>query len=116
MAGVEPQASPQSAATSAGSDTAADRVRRINRLFRCAFGREPTIDELTDALEFIDRGEHSARRNLTATRVAGVGPGAVDEQRVYVCGLVAYPRTYVPSMGPDPCIAIMFMGGVHAMV
>src|SRR2546423_13984042 len=41
----------------ATNDAAASRVRRINRLFRCAYGREPTIDELTDSLEFIDGGD-----------------------------------------------------------
>jgi hypothetical protein len=39
------------------SDTAAERVRRISRLFRYALGREPSIDELTDALEFVERDE-----------------------------------------------------------
>ena len=57
VAGVEPQASDQSATTPTGSDTAADRVRRIARLFRYAYGRDPSIDELTESLEFIDRGK-----------------------------------------------------------
>ena len=42
---------------------AANRVRRINRLFRFALGREPTLDELTDALEFVDRGDPAAVAN-----------------------------------------------------
>ena len=47
------------------------RVRRINRLFRFALGREPTIDELTDALEFIDRGDPpDFDRDLQSIRLA----------------------------------------------
>jgi len=53
------------AAVAATSDDAANRVRRISCLFRCALGREPTVDELADALAFIDMGEP-----LTAIDVA----------------------------------------------
>jgi hypothetical protein len=58
VAGLEPKANAQQNAAQVNAlDNAANRIRRITRLFRCAFGREPTIDEVTDAVEFTDRGE-----------------------------------------------------------
>jgi hypothetical protein len=38
-------------------NAAANRVRRISRLFRDALGREPAIDEVADALAFVDVGD-----------------------------------------------------------
>jgi hypothetical protein len=51
--------SPQTAAKDA-----AGRVRRINQIFRYALGREPSIDELTDALEFVDRDPPTGKSNV----------------------------------------------------
>ncbi len=79
--GVEPQASPQDVATSSPiQNAAASRVRRINRLFRYAFGREPSIDELTDALEFVDRGEPPQFATITHQLAWQFGWGSYDEQ------------------------------------
>jgi hypothetical protein len=72
-AGVEPQASPQTA------DAAANRVRRINRLFRLTLGREPALDELTDALEFIDGGDPAALAAIYNQLTWQFGWGTVDE-------------------------------------
>jgi hypothetical protein len=77
--GVEPQASPQGAATPTDPDAAASRVRRINRLFRCAFGREPSIDELTDALEFVDHGEPPESAKIMHQLAWQFGWGTYDE-------------------------------------
>lgn len=74
VAGVEAQPSPQSATTNA-----ATRVRRINRMFRCALGREPTIDELTDALDFVDRGDPPRSAKLTNQLAWQFGWGTYDE-------------------------------------
>ncbi len=38
-------------------EDAANRVRRINQMYLCALGREPSIDELADALEYVDLGD-----------------------------------------------------------
>jgi hypothetical protein len=54
VAGVEPQASPQQPPSSAD---AANRVHRINHLYQFTLGREASVEELADALEFVDRGE-----------------------------------------------------------
>jgi hypothetical protein len=70
VAGVEPKASPQSATA---------RVRRINRMFRCALGREPTIEELTDALEFVDRGDTPRSAKLMNQLAWQFGWGTYDE-------------------------------------
>jgi hypothetical protein len=73
VAGVEPPASPQTA------NAAANRVRRINRLFRLALGREPALDELTDALEFIDGGDPAALASIYNQLTWQFGWGTVDE-------------------------------------
>ncbi len=53
VAGAE-SATPQNPSVAA---SAAQRVRRINRLYQFALGRDASPDELADALEFVDRGE-----------------------------------------------------------
>jgi len=70
VAGVEPQASPQGAAA---------RVRRINRMFRFALGRDPSIDELTDALEFVDRPEPKRSAKLMNQLAWQFGWGTYNE-------------------------------------
>ena len=52
----DPDAARSVASPPDGNGSAASRVRRIDRLFHFALGRDPTIDELTDALEFVDDG------------------------------------------------------------
>jgi Protein of unknown function (DUF1553)/Protein of unknown function (DUF1549) len=80
VAGVEPKASPQQFTGEASAiENAANRIRRISRLFRCAYGREPTIDELTDSLEFIDRGEPSESSNVTNQIAWQFGWGSYEE-------------------------------------
>jgi hypothetical protein len=91
VAGVEAQPSPQTAATSSSSTAAASRVRRINRLFRCALGREPTIDELTDALEFVDRGDSPVNEKVIHQLAWQFGWGTYDEPARTV-QFTAYPR------------------------
>ena len=73
VAGVEPQASPQI------TNAAANRVRRINRLFRLTLGRQPALDEVTDALEFIDGGDPAALENIQSQLTWQFGWGTVDE-------------------------------------
>ena len=71
--GVEPKASHQP------TDNAADRVRRITRLFRYTLGRTPTVDELTDSLEFVDNGDTSIFKTINAKMTWQFGFGTVDE-------------------------------------
>jgi hypothetical protein len=77
VAGVEPKASPQTA--NVQSNAAASRVRRINRLFRLTLGREPAVEELTDALEFIDAGDPAALAAVNNQLAWQFGWGTVDE-------------------------------------
>ncbi|HVT27285.1 MAG TPA: PSD1 and planctomycete cytochrome C domain-containing protein [Lacipirellulaceae bacterium] len=60
-------------------DAAANRVRRITRLFRCALGRDPTIDEVTDALDFVDGRHSDASAALTDQLAWQFGWGTYDE-------------------------------------
>ena len=60
VAGVEPKASLQDATTSTApisQSTAVSEVRRVTRLFRFAYGRDPSLVELTEALDFVGRGD-----------------------------------------------------------
>jgi hypothetical protein len=59
--------------------TAASRLRRISRLFRYAIGRDPTLDEATDALEFIDRGEPAESDTINNQLAWQFGWGTFDE-------------------------------------
>ena len=55
--------------TTADAPTA--HVRRIERLFRSALGREPSIDEVSDSLEFVDRGDDADdQKSSRASRLA----------------------------------------------
>jgi hypothetical protein len=62
-----------------GPNAAANRVRRINRLFRLTLGREPALDELTDALDFIDAGDPAALAAINSQLAWQFGWGTVDE-------------------------------------
>jgi hypothetical protein len=61
------------------SGAAATRVRRIMRLFREALGRDPSIDELTDALEFVDHGDPPISAAVTHQLAWRFGWGTCDE-------------------------------------
>jgi hypothetical protein len=39
------------------SEKGGDQLRRVARLFRCTYGRDPSVDELADALDFVERGD-----------------------------------------------------------
>ena len=54
-------------------------VRRVITLFRYALGREPSIDELTDSLEFIDRGDPAIPAKLASQLAWQFGWGTYDE-------------------------------------
>jgi len=69
-----------------GTTAAADRVRRINRLFRYAFGREPAVDELADALAFVDVGDSPAVAKTAHQMAWQFGWGSYDE----AAGVVAF--------------------------
>jgi hypothetical protein len=62
-----------------GSGGSINEVRRAIRLFRCALGREPSIDELTDALEFVDRGEPAQSLKRMHQLAWQFGWGSYDE-------------------------------------
>ena len=82
VAGVEPAASPQPASSHLGvTSNSATKVRRITRLFRCALGREPTIDEVTDALEFVDGGDPAALAAISNQLAWQFGWGTFDEAK-----------------------------------
>jgi len=58
---------------------AAERVRCINRMYRFALGREAHVDELAEALEFIDLGEPPTSAEVMQKLVWQFGWGAVDD-------------------------------------
>jgi hypothetical protein len=76
VAGVEPQANRQQ---SQDSSAAANRVRRINRLYEFALGREANAEELAEALEFVDRGEPPRAAKIANQLAWQCGWGTVDE-------------------------------------
>lgn len=49
--------SEQKAAGMVDSEKGGDQLRRVARLFRCTYGRDPSVDELADALDFVERGD-----------------------------------------------------------
>ncbi len=63
---------------------AASHVRRIHRMYRSALGREPSIDELADALEFLDLGEPEESAAVARLLAWQFGWGAFDESNVMV--------------------------------
>jgi hypothetical protein len=78
-AGLQPVRGQETRAQQMVGNAAADRVRRINRLFRTALARDPTMDELTDALEFVDRGDPHILDTINNQLTWQFGWGAVDE-------------------------------------
>ena len=62
-----------------GPAAAAASVRRIRRLFRFALGRDPSLDELTDALEFIGLGAPKNVGQQTGRLAWQFGWGTYDE-------------------------------------
>lgn len=71
-AAAPPQQTPQPPA-------AAERVRRINRMYEFALGRKANIDELAEALEFVDLGEPPTAGEALAKLVWQFGWGVVDD-------------------------------------
>jgi hypothetical protein len=57
----------------------AERVRRINRLYQFALGREAHVDELAEALEFVDLGEPPTSVEALQRLAWQFGWGAVDD-------------------------------------
>ena len=108
----KPNASPPGAA--------AERVRRINRLFRCTLAREPSIDELTDALEFVDGGDPAALAAINNQLAWQFGWGTYDEaaRTVKFQPLPHFAKdTWQGSpKRPDPTIGWVLLnaGGGHA--
>jgi hypothetical protein len=68
-----------SAQQSAKSKGAADRVRRINRLYALTLGRDANVEEITDALEFVDRGDPPRSKEMAHQLAWHFGWGTVDE-------------------------------------
>jgi len=73
--GVESKMNPQQSASSA----AADRVRRINRMYQFTLGRDAGAEELADALEFVDRGEPPRSIKIINQLAWQFGWGMLDE-------------------------------------
>jgi hypothetical protein len=61
------------------TDSPTGHVRRIERLFRCALGREPSIDEVSDSLEFVDRGDEAKTKKALRQVAWQFGWGTFDE-------------------------------------
>ena len=59
-----------------------DELQRLERLYRFALGRSPTLEEAADVHEFLaaDWTTRAERRSL-----GGTGAGAADVERVHVC-------------------------------
>jgi hypothetical protein len=58
---------------------AAERVRRISRLYQAALGREPSIDELADALEYVEVAEPPESAEIARRLAWQFGWGTFDE-------------------------------------
>jgi hypothetical protein len=71
--------SAEAVADSNHRDGAANRVRRINRLYLSALGREPTVEELADALEYVDAGEPAQAAAIAHQLAWQFGWGTFDE-------------------------------------
>ncbi|MGE3241348.1 MAG: DUF1553 domain-containing protein, partial [Pirellulales bacterium] len=63
----------------AGKQPAAERVRRINRMYEFALGREAHVDELAEDLEFVDLGEPPASIESLEKLAWEFGWGTVDD-------------------------------------
>ncbi|MEX0610960.1 MAG: PSD1 and planctomycete cytochrome C domain-containing protein [Pirellulales bacterium] len=70
---------PGESSVSSPSQDAASRVRRINRLYLSALGREPSVEELADALEYVDLGEPASSAAIASQLAWQFGWGTVDE-------------------------------------
>jgi hypothetical protein len=68
----------QSVAAAQSADAAA-RVRRINRLYLAALGREPSIEELAEALEYTDLNEPTELVAIASQLPWQFGWGVFDE-------------------------------------
>jgi hypothetical protein len=109
----------RSKAPDASSEGAATQVRRVNRLYQYAFGREPTVDELADSLEFVDLGDPPTLAAITHQLAWQFGWGAVDEATNAVTFQPLASFTGSAWQGgaalPDPTIgwAMLNAGGGH---
>jgi hypothetical protein len=74
LAGVEPPLPKGD-----GSNTPANRVRRINRLYQFALRRDAAVEELADALEFVDRPEPTDYAQIRNQLAWQYGWGTFDE-------------------------------------
>jgi hypothetical protein len=103
----------------AKSDSATAHVRRIERLFRSALGREPSMDELTDALEFVDRGDAKQTTKAHEQIAWQFGWGTYDEpaHTVHFQPLPRYEKNAWQGGDklPDPTIgwAVLNAAGGH---
>jgi hypothetical protein len=70
---------PRSSTASSSEEGAAGRARRIGRMYQYAFGREPTVAELADALEYVDLGEPPTSVAIVHQLAWQFGWGAFDE-------------------------------------
>ena len=70
---------PGDSADPKATEDAVGRVRRIDRLFRYALGREPTVDEIADALAFVDVGEPASSIAIASQLTWQFGWGTIDE-------------------------------------
>ncbi len=104
---------------SAKADSSTAHVRRIERLFRCAFGREPSIDEVSDALEFVDRGDGPKTKKALEQVAWQFGWGTFDEaaHAVHFQPLPRFIKTAWQGSDklPDPTIgwAVLTATGGH---
>jgi hypothetical protein len=73
------RSNPGESPESASGEDAANRVRRIGQLYRHAFGREPSVDELADALEFVELGEAPTFAEIVNKLAWQFGWGAIDD-------------------------------------
>jgi hypothetical protein len=74
VTGVESKVSPQRARADA-----ANRVRRINRLYQFALSRDAIADELADSLAFVDRPEPANYAHIRNQLAWQFGWGSFDE-------------------------------------
>jgi hypothetical protein len=68
------------ASSESSSADAVQRVRRIARLYQYAIGREPTVDELADALEFVALAEPPTLAAMEHQAAWRFGCGSIDEE------------------------------------
>jgi hypothetical protein len=70
--------------TQSMSGDAADRVRRINRLYHFSLKRDASATEVADAIEFVDRGEPEQNDVIRRQLAWQFGWGTFDEANVKV--------------------------------